>query len=216
MATLARIGGGPARTGRGAWSGGTWPSAAVGLGLGLLALGPGLGRGFLLSYDMVFVPRLPFAAAWPGLAPPRAVPSDLVIAAMSRALPGDIVQKVVLLAVFVLACAGAGGARPRSGVAAGRGPAWPVPAARRRRRVRRDGDHGAGRGARRAAVPQRAPGGGGAGRPGRGPAALVHPGPAAPGVRRPRGRGRVRGAGGHAVRHAGQPADAGRRVERGA
>src|SRR6202050_3955880 len=107
MATLARIGESPARTVRGSWSGGTVTSAAVGLGLGLLALGPGLGRGFLLSYDMVFVPRLPFAAAWPGLAPPRAVPSDLVIAAMSRALPGDIVQKVVLLAVFVLACAGA-------------------------------------------------------------------------------------------------------------
>src|SRR5579863_7627808 len=107
MATLARIGDSPARTVRGSWSGGTMISAAVGLGLGLLALGPGLGRGFLLSYDMVFVPRLSFAAAWPGLAPPRAVPSDLVIAVLSRALPGDIVQKVVLLAVFVLACAGA-------------------------------------------------------------------------------------------------------------
>jgi hypothetical protein len=106
MATLARTGESPARTVRGSWSGGAI-GAAVGLGLGLLALGPGLGRGFLLSYDVVFVPRLPFAAAWPGLAPPRAVPSDLVIAAMSRALPGDIVQKVVLLAVFVLACAGA-------------------------------------------------------------------------------------------------------------
>src|ERR1700683_5520072 len=104
MATLARIGESPARTVRGSWSGGTVTSAAVGLGLGLLALGPGLGRGFLLSYDMVlvarlrggfrlscavvFVPPLPFAAAWPGLAPPRAVPSGLVIAAMSRALPG--------------------------------------------------------------------------------------------------------------------------------
>jgi hypothetical protein len=82
-------------------------SAAVGLGLGLLALGPGLRRGFLLSYDMVFVPREPFAASLPGLAPPRAVPSDLVIAAASRVLPGDVVQKLALLAIFVLACAGA-------------------------------------------------------------------------------------------------------------
>jgi len=81
--------------------------AAVGLGLGLLALGPGLRRGFLLSYDMVFVPREPFSAALPGLAPPRAVPSDLVIAALSRAAPADIVQKVVLLSIFVLACSGA-------------------------------------------------------------------------------------------------------------
>jgi hypothetical protein len=42
----------------------------------------------------------------PGLAPPRAVPSDLVIAAASRVLPGDIVQKLVLLAIFTLGCAG--------------------------------------------------------------------------------------------------------------
>jgi len=78
----------------------------AGLCLGLLALGPGLRRGFLLSYDMVFVPREPFAAAMPGLAPPRAVPSDLVIAVASRVVPGDIVQKLVLLAIFVLGCAG--------------------------------------------------------------------------------------------------------------
>jgi hypothetical protein len=42
----------------------TWPALAArawpglaGLVLGLLALGPGLQRGFLLSYDMIFVPR---------------------------------------------------------------------------------------------------------------------------------------------------------------
>jgi hypothetical protein len=82
------------------------PGLVAGLGLGLLALGPGLRRGFLLSYDMVFVPREPFAAALPGLAPPRAVPSDLVIAAASRVVPGDIAQKLILLAIFVLSCAG--------------------------------------------------------------------------------------------------------------
>src|SRR3984885_8071452 len=82
-------------------------SAAAGLGLGLLALGPGLRRGFLLSSDMLFVPREPFSAALPGLAPPRAVPSDLVVAAASRVLPADILQKVILLAIFVLACSGA-------------------------------------------------------------------------------------------------------------
>ena len=78
----------------------------TGLCLGLLALGPGLRRGFLLSYDMVFVPREPFGAALPGLAPPRAVPSDLVIAAASHIVPADITQKLVLLAIFVLSCAG--------------------------------------------------------------------------------------------------------------
>ncbi len=88
---------------------GFWRRAAaplLGLCLGLLALGPGLRRGFLLSYDMVFVPREPLPAALPGLAPPRAVPSDLAVVLASRMLPADIVQKLVLLAVFVLACAG--------------------------------------------------------------------------------------------------------------
>ena len=85
-----------------------WPALA-GLGLGVLALGPGLRRGFLLSYDMVFVPRQPFTAALAGLAggPPRAVPSDAVVAAASRALPADLVQKLLLLSIFVLACSGA-------------------------------------------------------------------------------------------------------------
>ena len=99
---------GPLRTSlTGARPGITSAALGLGLGLGLLALGPGLRRGFLLSYDMVFVPREPFSAALPGLAPPRAVPSDLVVAAASRILPGDVVQKLVLLAIFVLACAGA-------------------------------------------------------------------------------------------------------------
>jgi hypothetical protein len=74
----------------------------------VLALGPGLRRGFLLSYDMLFVPREPFGAALAGMKSgvARPVPSDLVVAVLSRALPGDIVQKLVLLAVFVLACGG--------------------------------------------------------------------------------------------------------------
>ncbi len=100
------LGESPATGARPALSGTGVAGAALGLGLGLLALGPGLGRGFLLSYDMVFVPREPFSAALPGLAPPRAVPSDLVIAAASRLLPADIVQKAVLLSIFLLACAG--------------------------------------------------------------------------------------------------------------
>jgi hypothetical protein len=91
-----------------------WP-AVVGLGLGLLALGPGLGRGFLLSYDMVAVPRQPFGAAMFGLSggPARAVPSDAVLAALSRVLPADLAQKALLLAIFMLACAGAAALLPR-------------------------------------------------------------------------------------------------------
>ncbi len=85
------------------------PGLAVGLVLGLLALGPGLRRGFLLSYDMVFVPREPFTSAMFGLSggAPRAVPSDFVVAVASRLLAADIVQKLILLLIFVLACSGA-------------------------------------------------------------------------------------------------------------
>ena len=61
------------------------PSAA-GLVLGLLALGPGIGPGYLLSYDMVFVPRPQFTSALLGTSGvlPRAVPSDAVVAADGR------------------------------------------------------------------------------------------------------------------------------------
>ena len=85
------------------------PAAAVGLALGLLALGPGLARGFLLSYDMVFVPSPPFSAALLGLGggPARAVPSDATITVAASVLPADIVQKLILLLIFTAACAGA-------------------------------------------------------------------------------------------------------------
>lgn len=85
------------------------PAAVVGLALGLLALGPGVARGFLLSYDMVFVPDEPFSSALLGLkgGPARAVPSDAAIAVVSRVLPADILQKLILLLIFVAACAGA-------------------------------------------------------------------------------------------------------------
>jgi len=85
------------------------PAAAVGLALGLLALGPGLAPGFLLSYDMVFVPSPPFSAALLGLfgGPARAVPSDAVITVAARVIPSDVLQKLILLLIFSLACAGA-------------------------------------------------------------------------------------------------------------
>jgi hypothetical protein len=83
-------------------------AALVGLVLGLLALGPGLRPGYLLGYDMVFVPEPRFSAAMLGLTGtlPRAVPSDAVVTAVAQLLPADVVQKGVLLAIFVLACAG--------------------------------------------------------------------------------------------------------------
>ncbi len=85
-----------------------WP-ALTGLVLGLLALGPALGSGFVLSYDMVFVPAPPVGYADLGLGggPPRAVPSDLVVALAAKIIPAEFVQKLILIAIFVLACSGA-------------------------------------------------------------------------------------------------------------
>ncbi|WP_203885083.1 hypothetical protein [Planotetraspora kaengkrachanensis] len=79
--------------------------AALGLVLGLLALGPALGPGFTLRYDMVFVPGPVWGSHGGGF--PRAVPSDQVVALLSAILPGQIVQKVLLVGIFVLAAAGA-------------------------------------------------------------------------------------------------------------
>jgi len=101
-----------------------WPAAA-GLGLGLLALGPALGRGFVLSYDLVFVPAPPVGLADLGFSggPPRAVPSDLIIGLAARIIPAEFVEKLILIAIFVLACSGAAAL-----LAAG----WPEHSARRR------------------------------------------------------------------------------------
>jgi hypothetical protein len=87
----------------------TGGAALTGLGLGLLALGPALGPGYVLAYDMVFVPSPRYDATMFGLTGtlPRAVPSDAVVSTLALALPADLVQKCILLAIFVLACAGA-------------------------------------------------------------------------------------------------------------
>jgi hypothetical protein len=92
-----------------AWQSAAWWPALAGLLLGLLAVGPALGRGFALSYDMVFVPDPPFSSALLGLSggPARPVPSDAVVAVAARVIPADILQKLILLAIFVLACSGA-------------------------------------------------------------------------------------------------------------
>ncbi|GAA4221906.1 hypothetical protein FHR32_004259 [Streptosporangium album] len=79
--------------------------ALLGLLLGLLALGPALGPGFVLRYDMVFVPDPPLVL--PGQGFPRAVPSDLVVALISRIAPAQVVQKAILIGIFVLAASGA-------------------------------------------------------------------------------------------------------------
>jgi hypothetical protein len=70
-----------------------------------------LQHGFALVYDMVFTPRQDLTAASIGLGPnlPRAVPADAVVALATLAVPGELLQKAVL--VLVLAGAAAGAAR---------------------------------------------------------------------------------------------------------
>ncbi|MEV5746945.1 hypothetical protein AB0L00_03930 [Actinoallomurus sp. NPDC052308] len=84
-------------------------AAGTGLVLGLLALGPALAPGFTLAYDMVFVPHPTFDRETFGLAGmlPRHVPSDAVVTALAQVAPADVVQKAILLAVFVIACVSA-------------------------------------------------------------------------------------------------------------
>lgn len=81
------------------------------LALPVLVLGPALGHGFVLSYDMVWVPDLALRSDMLGFSPalPRAVPSDAVVAVLDEVVPGMLLQKVVLLGS--LAVAGLGIAR---------------------------------------------------------------------------------------------------------
>ncbi|MFG1703640.1 hypothetical protein ACFLIM_10640 [Nonomuraea sp. M3C6] len=79
--------------------------ALLGAGLAVLALGPALGWGLVLRYDLLFVPDPPLLPDRGGF--PRAVPSDLVVALLSRVLPVEIVQKGLLAGIFVLAATGA-------------------------------------------------------------------------------------------------------------
>ena len=73
--------------------------------LPLLLLGPALGRGYVLSYDMVWVPDLALRSDFLGLgsALPRAVPSDAVVAVLDEVLPGMLLQKLVLYGALLLA-----------------------------------------------------------------------------------------------------------------
>jgi hypothetical protein len=81
-----------------------WAGAAVVVVVAVLALGPALLPGYVLVGDMTFVPRQPWSLGWLGLgdSPPRAVPADAFVSALSHLVPGAVIQKVVLLAVFLL------------------------------------------------------------------------------------------------------------------
>ncbi|MEN3305500.1 MAG: hypothetical protein V7603_1702 [Micromonosporaceae bacterium] len=84
------------------------PAACAVLTLAVLA--PLLAPGYVLVYDMVFTPRQPLLPDGLGLgsALPRAVPVDAVVALLSVAVPGAVVQKVALAAALFGAALGAG------------------------------------------------------------------------------------------------------------
>lgn len=74
-----------------------------------LILAPLLTPGYVLHLDMVFVPQqtlLPWNLGI-GAGLPRSVPQDALVSLMAGPLPGQLVQKVVLTATFVLAGVGA-------------------------------------------------------------------------------------------------------------
>ncbi|WP_445256709.1 hypothetical protein [Nocardioides aurantiacus] len=88
--------------------------------LALLILGPALGPGYVLSYDMVFVPDLALRPdSWGlGSSLPRAVPSDALVGLADVLVPGDVLQKLVLLLALGLAGAGAARLVPSTSVVA--------------------------------------------------------------------------------------------------
>jgi hypothetical protein len=99
-----------------------WPRWLPGLwsvALAVLLLGPGLGPGYVLTYDMVWVPDLAVRTDTLGLgtALPRAVPSDAVVAVLDEILPGAVLQKVVLLGALVGAGVGAARLAPPASTA---------------------------------------------------------------------------------------------------
>lgn len=78
--------------------------------MALAVLLPLLGRGFVLSYDMVFAPRHALLPSGIGLdsTQPRSVPSDAVVAMATWILPGDLVQKLALVVALFAGPLGAG------------------------------------------------------------------------------------------------------------
>lgn len=70
-----------------------WPAVVT-----LLLLGPALFPGYLLRYDMVWVPDLGLRSDFLGLGSgiPRAVPSDAWVAVLDEVIPGMVLQKVML------------------------------------------------------------------------------------------------------------------------
>lgn len=87
-----------------------WGPPVLAAVVSVLVLGPALGPGVVLAYDLAWSPDprwTPFALGW-GTPAPRAVPSDAVGVALGHVLGAGVAQAVVLLGVLVLAGWGAG------------------------------------------------------------------------------------------------------------
>jgi hypothetical protein len=73
-------------------------------------LAPLAAPGYVLAYDMVFVPRQPLR--WDFLAPvdalPRAVPLDAAVSLTTQLVPGWLVQRIALAGIVYAAALGAG------------------------------------------------------------------------------------------------------------
>lgn len=86
-----------------------WMPVGTTVLLAVLALAPVLfSRGFALIGDMSFVPRQPWRGEWLGLdgSVPRAVPADAIVSVLSHLVPGDLLQKLILLGALVAAAVG--------------------------------------------------------------------------------------------------------------
>ncbi len=77
--------------------------------LASLLLGPALGPGYVLTYDLVWVPHLDLRGDFLGFATalPRAVPSDAVVAVLDDVVPAQLLEKLALFVPLVLAGVGA-------------------------------------------------------------------------------------------------------------
>ena len=104
-----------------------WVPVAWSGALALLVLGPALAPGYVLSYDMVWVPDLALRPDFLGVGSglPRAVPSDAVVAVLDEVVPGMLLQKLMLLATLVAAGAGAAALVARLATRGG-GPGLPA------------------------------------------------------------------------------------------
>ncbi len=79
---------------------------------GLILL-PLLAPGYVLNLDMVFVPQqtlLPWNLGIGG-GLPRSVPQDALVSILAGPVPGQVLQKAILVATLVLAGTGPGGSR---------------------------------------------------------------------------------------------------------